>query len=61
MNRQSLDPAFSTRSIIFLLIAIACGLISLVRGYESIWLVAEWTGGISALAFIASLVSDARK
>lgn len=61
MKSQLTDPAFSTRSIFLLLIAMACALISIVKGYEAIWSVVEWIGGISALALVASLVSDARK
>lgn len=61
MRPESLEPAFSTRSIVLLLIAVGCALVSIVRGYEAVWTVAEWVGGISALALIASLVSDARK
>lgn len=61
MKTESTEPAFSVLSIFFLLVAIACALVSIVRGYESIWPVAEWVGGISALALVASLVNDARK
>lgn len=61
MKTQSAEPAFSMLSIVLLLIAIAAALVSIVRGYESIWPVAEWVGGISALALVASLINDARK
>jgi hypothetical protein len=61
MKTQSTEPAFSTLSMVLLLIAVACALVSIVRGYASIWPIAEWVGGISALALIASLVNDARK
>lgn len=61
MKTQSTEPAFSVLSIVLLLIAIACALVSIVRGYASMWPMAEWVGGISALALIASLVNDARK
>ena len=61
MKTQSTEPAFSALSIFFLLIAMACAWISIVRGYESIWPMVEWIGGVSALALIASLVRDARK
>lgn len=61
MKTRSAEPAFSTLSIVLLLIAIAAALVSIVRGYESAWPVAEWIGGVSALALVASLVNDARK
>lgn len=55
------QPAFSTLSICFLLIAVASALVSIVRGYEAVWSIAEWIGGISAIALVASLINDARK
>lgn len=61
MKPQSSEPAFSNLSIALLIVAAACALVSIVRDYEPIWTVAEWVGGISVLAFIASLVNDARK
>lgn len=61
MRPQSTEPAFSTLSIWFLLIALASALVSIVSGYESIRSVSEWICGISALALVASLINDARK
>ncbi|HTV84633.1 MAG TPA: hypothetical protein VME63_04470 [Dyella sp.] len=61
MRTQSNDPAFSTRSIFFLLMAAASALVSIVREYQMVWTVAEWICGISVLALIASLIADARK
>ena len=61
MRTQSRDPAFSVLSIVFLLIAVAGALASIVTGYESIRSVAEWVCGISVLALTASLVNDARR
>ena len=61
MKTHSSEPAFSNLSVCFLLIAVASGLVSIVRGYESIWPIAEWICGIGALALVASLINDARK
>ena len=61
MKPRLSTSAFSTRSIFLLLIAVACALISIVRDYTWMWPVAEWIGGISALALIASFASDVRK
>ena len=58
---QPNEPAFSTRSTCFLLIAVASALVSMVRDYESVWQIAEWICGISVLALVASLVYDARE
>lgn len=61
MKTHSSEPAFSNLSVCFLLIAVASGLASFVRGYESIWSIAEWICGISVLALVASLITDARR
>lgn len=61
MKSQSAEPAFSTLSIIFLLIAVASVLVNIVDEYEPIWPMANWVGGISALALIASLIYDTRR
>lgn len=61
MRPQSTQPAFSTLSILFVLVATASALVSIVRGYEAIREVAEWICGISVLALGASLINDARK
>jgi hypothetical protein len=61
MKTDTTEPAFSTLSICFLLIAVASALASMVTGYESIRPVADCVGGISALALVASLINDARK
>jgi hypothetical protein len=61
MRIQSNDPAFSTRSVCFLLIAAASALVSIVREYEVFWTVAEWICGVSVLALVVSLIDDARK
>ena len=61
MRTQLTEPAFSTRSIFFLLLAVASGLVSIIRDYGFIWAVAEWVCGVSMLALVASLILDARK
>lgn len=61
MKSQSTEPAFSTLSIFFLLIAVASALVSIVKDYESIWPIADWICGISVLALVASLIYDARR
>ena len=61
MKTHSTEPAFSTLSIIFLLIAVASTLVSLVKEYEPIWPIADWICGISVLALVASLINDSRK
>ena len=61
MRSQSIEPAFSTLSIFFLLIAVASALVSIVREYEAIWSIAEWVCGISVVALVASLINDSRK
>lgn len=61
MKTHSTEPAFSTLSICFLLIAVASGLASIVTGYESIRPMADWICGISVLGLVVSLINDARK
>jgi hypothetical protein len=61
MKSQSTEPAFSTLSICFLLIAVASALVSVVKEYESIWLIADGVCGISVVALVASLINDWRK
>jgi len=61
MKTQMTEPAFSARSIFFLLVAVTSALVSIVRDYDFIWAVSEWVCGVSVIALVASLIIDARK
>jgi hypothetical protein len=65
MKNHVVKRALSTSSISLLLVAVVSALVStllsIVGGHELIWLTANWICGISVVALVASLISDARK